>query len=61
MSLLLLFAGLALLLVAVAAVLFIVVIFRRERQAANLVLGIFLMCLAAGVWWTAIRTPLAVP
>ena len=61
MSLLLLFAGLALLLVAVAAVLFIVVIFRRERQAANLALAIFLMCLAAGVWWTAIRTPLSVP
>lgn len=61
MTLQLLFAALALLLLLCAAVLLIAVIFRRERQLANLSLAILLMALAAGVWWTSIRTPLSVP
>ncbi|HEX9437518.1 MAG TPA: hypothetical protein VGA16_10230 [Candidatus Limnocylindria bacterium] len=61
MSLQLLFAVLALLLAVGAALLFIGVIFRRERQVPNLALALLLMALAFGVWWTAIRTPLTVP
>jgi len=61
LNLQLVFAGLALLLTAAAALLFIIVIFRRERQLPNLALAILLMALAFGVWWTAIREPLAVP
>ncbi len=61
MSLQLLFAVLALLLVVGAALLFIVVIFRRERQLPNLALALLLLALAFGVWWTSIRTPLTVP
>ena len=61
MSLQLLFAALALLLVVGAALLFIVVIFRRERQLPNLALALLLLALAFGVWWTSIRTPLTVP
>lgn len=57
MSLQLLFAVLALALTAIAAVLLVVVIFRRERQLANLSLAILLTALAVGVWWTSIRTP----
>jgi len=61
LSLQLLFAVLALLLAVGAALLFIGVIFRRERQVPNLALALLLMALAFGVWWTAIRTPLTVP
>lgn len=61
MNLQLVFAGLALTLAAGAALLFIVVIFRRERQLPNLALAALLMALAFGVWWTAIREPLTVP
>jgi len=61
LSLQLLFAVLALLLVVGAALLFIVVIFRRERQLPNLALALLLLALAFGVWWTSIRTPLTVP
>ncbi len=61
MSLQLVLAGLALLLAAVAALLFIVVIFRRERQVSNLALAVLLMALAFGVWWTSIREPLTTP
>jgi hypothetical protein len=61
MSLQLIFTILALLLTAGAALLLIAVVFRRERQLANLSLALLLMALAVGVWWTAIRTPLTVP
>ncbi len=61
MNLQLVFAGLALMLAAGAALLFIVVIFRRDRQLPNLALAVLLMALAFGVWWTAIREPLTVP
>ena len=61
MSLQLLFAVLGLALVASAAVLLVIVIFRRERQLANLSLAALLLALAVGVWWTSIRSPLAVP
>ena len=61
MSLQVLFAALALLLALGAALLLMVVIFRRERQLPNLALAILLMALAFGVWWTSIREPLAVP
>jgi hypothetical protein len=61
MSLQLLFAVLDLLLVVGAGVLLLVVVFRRERQMANLALAVLLMALALGVWWTSIRTPLPVP
>lgn len=44
-----------------AALLFIVVIFRRERQVSNLALAVLLMALAFGVWWTSIREPLTMP
>jgi hypothetical protein len=58
MSLQLLFVVLALALVLGAAVLFIVVMFGRERRTANLFLAMLLLALAIGVWWTSIRTPL---
>jgi hypothetical protein len=61
LNLQLVFAGLALMLAAGAALLFIVVIFRRDRQLPNLALAVLLMALAFGVWWTAIREPLTVP
>ncbi len=54
----LLFVALALALAAAAALLLLLVIFRRERQLSNLALATLLIALAAGVWWTAIRTPL---
>jgi hypothetical protein len=57
LTLQLVFAGLALLLAAVAALLFIVVIFRREGQLQNLALAVLLTALAFGVWWTSIREP----
>lgn len=60
MTLQLVFAGLALLLAAVAALLFIVVIFRREGQLQNLALAVLLAALAFGVWWTSIREPFAI-
>ena len=61
MSLQLLFTILALALVAGAALLLVVVMFRREARFANLSLAVLLIALALGVWWTSIRTPLAVP
>jgi hypothetical protein len=61
MSLQLVFTILALLLTVGAALLLIVVVFRRERQLANLSLAVLLMALAVGVWWTSIRTPLPLP
>ncbi|MBM4434268.1 MAG: hypothetical protein FJ028_04020 [Chloroflexi bacterium] len=61
MTLQLLFAGLALLLASAAALLFVLVAFRRERQLQNLALAVLLMALAFGVWWTAVRQPFAVP
>lgn len=54
-------AALALLLSALAAVLLMAVIFRRDRQLPNLAMATLLIALAFGVWWTAIRDPLAVP
>lgn len=61
MSLQLVFAALALLLAGIAALLFIVVIFRRDRQVSNLALAVLLMALAFGVWWTSVREPLTAP
>ena len=50
-----------LLLVAGAAVFLVLVIVRRGRIATNLALALFLIVLAATVWYTAIRTPLPLP
>lgn len=61
MSLQLIFTILALLLTLGAALLLLVVAFRKERQLANLSLALLLMALAVGVWWTSIRTPLPMP
>jgi hypothetical protein len=60
MSPTLLFAILAIALVVGAALLLLLVVFRRERQLANLALAILLMVLAVGVWWSAIRSPLEI-
>ncbi len=61
MSLQLLFVVLDLALVLGAAVLFVVVMFRREGRTANLFLAVLLLALAIGVWLTSIRTPLPLP
>ncbi|HEX4744619.1 MAG TPA: hypothetical protein VFW12_08110 [Candidatus Limnocylindria bacterium] len=61
MSLQLLFVGLALACVVGAAVLLLLVLVRRGRGVRDLALAALLIVLAIGVWYTAIRTPLAVP
>ena len=58
MSVQLLFAGLALALVGGAALLLFGVVLRRGRASTNLALAMFLIVLALGVWYTAIRSPL---
>ncbi|MEK7860252.1 MAG: hypothetical protein AAB284_02725 [Chloroflexota bacterium] len=54
----LLFVGLALALVGGAALLLFGVVLRRGRASTNLALAMFLIVLALGVWYTAIRSPL---
>ena len=61
MSALLLLLLLDLALVAGAAVLLLVVIVQRGRSPRYLVLAALLIALALGVWYTAIRTPPALP
>lgn len=61
MSLQLGFLVLALACVGAAAVLLVSVLVRRGRGGAHLALAALLVLLAVGVWYTAIRTPLAVP
>ena len=61
MSLQLVFVLLALALLLGSALLFIVVMFRRERRGTDFALAVLLLVLAVGVWWTSIRTPLPVP
>ncbi len=60
MNSLLIFLGLDLLLVSGAAVLLLVVIV-RGRSPQYLALAALLIVLALGVWYTAIRTPSALP
>ena len=61
MSALLLFLGLELALVAGAVILLLVVVIRRGRSPQYLGLAALLIVLALGVWYTAIRTPNALP
>jgi len=53
-----LFLVLDLALVAGAAVLLLLVIFRRGRSVQYLALAALLIVLAVGVWYTTIRSPL---
>ncbi len=48
-------------LVIAALLLLLLVILRRGRSWSNLALAFLLVALAAGVWFTAIRTPLPLP
>lgn len=50
-----------LVLVAGAALFLFLVIIRRGRIVTNLGFALFLIVLAATVWYTSIRTPLALP
>ncbi|MDQ6859091.1 MAG: hypothetical protein M3Z65_08870 [Chloroflexota bacterium] len=50
------FVGLDLALVGVAAILLLSVLVRRGRGGANLALALLLIVLAAGLWYTSIRT-----
>ncbi len=61
MSALLLLLVLDFALIAGAAALLLVVIARRGRSPQYLVLAALLIALAIGVWYTAIRTPPALP
>ncbi len=61
MSLQLLFVLLAFALLLGAAVLLLVFIVRGGKRTQDLALGVLLLALAVGVWWTSIRTPLPVP
>lgn len=61
MSLQLLFLGLALACVLGAAALLLSVLARRGRGGRELALAVLLVALAAGVWYTAIRTPFELP
>ena len=61
MSALLLLLLLDFALVAAAAVLLLVVIIQRGRTPQYLLLAALLLALALGVWYTAIRTPPALP
>jgi len=56
-----LFLLLDLVLVAGAAVLLLLVIFRRGRSVQYLALAAMLIVLALGVWYTTIRAPAALP
>ena len=61
MSSLLVFLGLDVALVVAAAVLLLAVIVRGGRSPQYLALAALLIALAVGVWYTAIRTPPALP
>ncbi len=61
MNALLLLLGLDFALVAGAVILLLVVILRRGRSPQYLALAALLIALAIGVWYTAIRTPPALP
>ena len=61
MNSLVILLALDLALVASAAVLLLVVIVRRGRSPQYLALAALLIALAIGVWYTAIRTPPALP
>jgi hypothetical protein len=61
MSSLLVFLALDVALVVAAAVLLLVVIIRGGRSPQYLALAALLIALAVGVWYTAIRTPPALP
>ena len=61
MNALLLLLGLDFALLAGAVTLLLVVILRRERSPQYLALAAMLIVLALGVWYTAIRTPPALP
>jgi hypothetical protein len=50
-----------LVLVAGAAIFLFLVILRRGRIATNLAFALFLIVLAATVWYTSIRTPPPLP
>ena len=56
-----LFLLLDLALVAGAAVLLLLVIIRRGRSVQYLALAALLIVLAVGVWYTTIRSPVALP
>jgi hypothetical protein len=56
-----LFLLLDLALVASAAVLLLLVIIRRGRSVQYLALAALLILLAVGVWYTTIRSPVALP
>jgi hypothetical protein len=51
------FVALDLALVASAAILLLVVLFRRGRGMSYFMLALFLIALAIALWYTAIRTP----
>jgi ABC-type proline/glycine betaine transport system permease subunit len=51
------FVGLDLALVGAAALLLLGVLIRRGRGMSYLALALFLIVLALGLWYTAIRTP----
>jgi hypothetical protein len=57
----LLLLALDLALVVGAVMFLLLVIFRRGRIAPNLALALLLIALAATVWYTTIRNPLAGP
>ena len=61
MNALLIFLLLDFALVIAAAVLLLAVIIRRGRSPEYLGLAALLIVLALGVWYTAIRTPSALP
>jgi hypothetical protein len=61
LNLSLFFLIVALGLVLGAALLLFAVVLRRGRGGANVFLAVFLIALAIGVWFTAIRSPLSVP
>ncbi|OLE77832.1 MAG: hypothetical protein E6I40_08645 [Chloroflexi bacterium] len=61
MSALLFLLILDLALVAGAMLLLLLVIIRRGPLVQNLALAILLIVLAAGVWYTSIRTPPTIP
>ena len=48
-------------LVIAAAILLLLVLFRRARSLQYLALAALLIALAVGVWYTTIRTPVALP
>ena len=61
MNALLLLLVLDLALLAAAAVFLVLVLIRKGRLLPNLSLALFLIVLAATVWYTSIRTPPPLP